>query len=136
MANKKLSDIEGIGSSYAQKLQTAGIRSVSGLLKQCATKSNRKKVATAANISETTILKWTNMADLYRIKGIGSEYSQLLEKSGVDTVKELKMRVPKNLHEKITEVNAKQKLVRQLPSLSKVESFVKQAKTLKPVITY
>ena len=136
MANKKLSDIEGIGPSYAKKLQVAGIRSVSGLLKSCASKSDRKKVALASNISESTILKWANMADLYRIKGIGSEYSQLMEKSGVDTVKELKMRVPKNLHEKMMEVNANQKLVRQLTSLSIVESFVKQAKSLKPAITY
>ncbi|MEP2669403.1 MAG: DUF4332 domain-containing protein [Cyclobacteriaceae bacterium] len=136
MANKKLSDIEGIGPSYAKKLQVAGIRSVSGLLKQCASKSDRKKVAAASTISESTILKWTNMADLYRIKGIGSEYSQLMEKAGVDTVKELKMRVPKNLHDKMVEVNTKQKLVRQLPSLSKVESFVKQAKSLKAAITY
>ncbi|HCM75138.1 MAG TPA: DUF4332 domain-containing protein [Cytophagales bacterium] len=136
MANKKLSDIEGIGPSYAKKLQAAGIRSVSGLLKHCATKSGRKKVATDANISESTILKWANMADLYRIKGVGSEYSQLLEKAGVDTVKELKMRSPQNLHEKMMEVNAKQKLVRQLPSLSKVEAFVKQAKGMAPKITY
>ncbi|MEQ8364459.1 MAG: DUF4332 domain-containing protein [Cyclobacteriaceae bacterium] len=136
MANKKLSDIEGIGPSYAKKLQVAGIRSVSGLLKQCTSKSDRKKVALASNISESTILKWANMADLYRIKGIGSEYSQLMEKAGVDTVKELKMRVPKNLHEKMVEINNKQKLVRQLPSLSRIESFVKQAKSLAPKITY
>jgi len=136
MANKKLSDIEGIGPSYAKKLQAAGIRSVSGLLKQCASKSDRKKVALASNISESTILKWANMADLYRVKGIGSEYSQLMEKAGVDTVKELKMRVPKNLHDKMVEINTKKKLVRQLPSLSKVESFVKQAKSLGAKITY
>lgn len=136
MANKKLSDMEGIGPSYAKKLQTAGVRSVAGILKHCSTKSGRKKLAINTNISESTLLKWANMADLYRIKGIGSEYSELLEKAGVDTVKELKMRVPQNLHDKIVEINAKQKLVRQLPSVAKVEGFIKHAKSLDPMISY
>ena len=133
---KKLSDIEGIGPSYAKKLQAAGVRSVSGLLEHCGSKSGRKKVAIASNISESTLLQWANMADLYRIKGVGSEYSQLLEKAGVDTVKELKNRSPKNLFDKMIEVNSRKKLVRQLPSLSKVESFVNHAKKLDPKITH
>lgn len=136
MANKKLSDIEGIGPSYANKLNAGGVKSVSGLLKHCSTKNGRKEVSSKTGINESLLLKWANMADLYRIKGVGSEYSDLLEQAGVDTVKELKMRVPQNLHDKMVEVNAKKKIVRQLPAISRVEDFVKQAKKLAPKITY
>ena len=51
------------------------------------TKKDRTELAKKTGISETLILKWVNMVDLYRIKGIGAEFSELLEASGVDTVK-------------------------------------------------
>lgn len=134
--SKKISDVEGIGPKYASKLQKAGIRSVAGLLKMCCDKKGRKKAAEESGIDPSQLLKWANMADLYRIKGIGSEYSELMEASGVDTVKELRTRKPENLHSKMMEVNLKKKLVRQLPSGSQVASFVDQAKNLDPVITH
>ena len=133
---KTISDIEGIGPAYAAKLQKAGIRSVNGLLKMCCDKKGRKSVSGTTGVDESMLLKWANMADLYRIKGIGSEYSELMEAAGVDTVKELRNRNAGNLHEKMVEVNSKKKLVRQLPSLSQVERFVDHAKTLDPVITH
>ena len=132
----KVSDIEGIGPVNEKKLNEAGIKSVNGLLKSCCDKKGRKSVSEASGIDESQLLKWANMADLYRIKGIGSEYSELMEAAGVDTVKELRNRNADNLHAKMVEVNAAKKLVRQLPALSKVKDFVEQAKGLDPVITH
>jgi predicted flap endonuclease-1-like 5' DNA nuclease len=136
MANYKISDIEGIGPAYAEKLRSIKIQTVNGLLEKGATKSGRKEIAAATGIDETLILKWVNAADLYRVKGIGSEYSQLLEKAGVDTVKELRNRKAENLHAKIAEINASSKVVRQLPSLAMVESWVETAKGLEPMVKY
>lgn len=132
----KISDIEGIGPALEKKLNAAGIRSVAGLLRMCCDRKGRKSVADATGIDESKLLKFANMADLYRIKGIGSEFSELLEAAGVDTVKELRNRKPENLHSKMLEVNSAKKLVRQTPSLSQVERFVAHAKSLDPVIKH
>jgi predicted flap endonuclease-1-like 5' DNA nuclease len=132
----KLDNIEGIGAAYQKKLNGAGIGSVEDLLDKGATPKGRKDVAAKSGISDALILKWVNHADLYRIKGIGSEYSDLLEASGVDTVVELAARKPDNLCKKLVETNQAKKLVRKLPALSQVEDWVKQAKGLKRIISY
>ena len=132
----KISDIEGIGPANAKKLAKCNIRSVSGLLKSCATKSGRKAAAKESGLDEKQILKWVNQADLYRVKGVGSEYSELLEAAGVDTIKELRKRKPENLHAKMLEVNSKKKLVRQPPSIKFVEKWVAEAQKLEPMVTY
>ena len=129
-------DIEGIGPVYAEKLAAAGIKTTEKLLKEGGSRSGRKKIATDTGIDEKKVLRWVNMADLFRIKGVGEEYSDLLEAAGVDTVKELRNRNPANLHAKMTEVNAEKELVRQLPSDSKVADWVEQAKGMEPAITY
>ncbi|MBC7257960.1 MAG: DUF4332 domain-containing protein [Chloroflexi bacterium] len=132
-----LLDIEGIGEHYAEILKTkAGIRTTEALLKACATPAARQELAEKTGISPKLILEWANLADLMRIKGIGEEYSDLLEEAGVDTVKELKTRVPKHLHEKMAEINAEKRLVRRLPTLHMVESWVEQAKYLPPALEY
>lgn len=131
-----ISDIEGIGPVFEEKLKLAGIRSINQLLDKCGNKEGRKSTAEKTGIEESTLLKWANMADLYRVKGIGSEYSQLLERAGVDTVKELRNRVPVNLLEKMIEINKAKRLVRRIPPLRKVEEFIEHAKTLEPKITY
>ncbi len=131
-----ISDIEGIGPVFEEKLKLAGIRSVNQLLEKCSTQQGRKQTSEKTSIEESALLKWANMADLYRIKGIGCEYSQLLERAGVDTVKELRNRVPVNLLEKMIEINRAKRLVRRIPPLRKVEEFVGHAKTLEPMITY
>ena len=137
MADDKIKDIEGIGLAYAEKLAKAGIRTTATLLNQGCTPQGRKRLAAKTGINESTILKWTNMADLFRVKGIGSQYSELLEKSGVDTVKELRNRNPENLHAKMESVNsAGRALVRQLPSKSQVEKWIYEAKKADPKITY
>jgi predicted flap endonuclease-1-like 5' DNA nuclease len=101
----KIIDIEGIGPAYAKKLAKAGIRSVEGLLKNGASTKGRKEITLASGIDQTLILEWVNRADLYRIKGVGKQFSDLLEKSGVDTVVELSKRVASNLYKKMVEVN-------------------------------
>lgn len=128
--------IEGVGPKYAAKLSAAGITNTAKLLDKAATRKGRKELATVVEIDETLILKWANMCDLMRIKGVGEEYSELLEAAGVDTVKELSKRRADNLHKAMTEANGKRKMVRQLPTADQVESWVEQAKTLPPVMTY
>jgi predicted flap endonuclease-1-like 5' DNA nuclease len=128
--------IEGIGEKYAQALKAAGVRSVEKLLEAGVTPKGRQELAEKTGISEKLILEWVNLADLFRIKGIGEEYSDLLEEAGVDTVPELAQRNPANLYEALEKVNAEKKLVRQLPTRVQVESWVDQAKALPRIVTY
>jgi len=132
----KIMDIEGIGPAYAKKLTKVGIRTVEGLLKKGATTKARKEIAEAAGIDTTLILEWVNRADLYRIKGVGAQYSDLLEKSGVDTVVELSKRVGSNLYKKMVEVNKAKNLVNGMPGLNQVEDWIAQAKKLPRVVSY
>ena len=132
----KLSSIEGIGASYARKLEKAGIRSTNALLERAATAKGRKELAAETGISDTLILEWVNHADLFRITGIGGEYADLLEEAGVDTVAELAKRVPEKLYQKMVEVNQAKNLVNKLPGLSQVEDWIAQAKKLPRVVTY
>ncbi len=132
----KLIDIEGIGAAYTQKLNEAGIKSIESLLAKAATPKNRKDLSEKTGISEKLILEWVNHADLFRVKGIGEEYADLLEEAGVDTVPELAQRNPTHLYEKLVEVNKEKKLVRRVPVLSQVTQWVEQAKQLPKIITY
>ena len=138
MADYAIKEIEGIGETYAPKLQSVGIKTVAELLERGKTPKGRKELAEDTGISEKLILKWVDMSDLFRIKGIGPEYSELLEKAGVDTVKELRHRVPEHLHAKLKEANTStaRHFVRALPSLKAVQAWVEAAKELKPVVTY
>jgi len=131
-----IDEIEGIGPVYAGKLQAIGIKTTDAYLERAKDPKGRKALAEETGIDDKRILKWANMADLMRINGVGEEYSELLEAAGVDTVKELKHRVPANLHAKMKDVNEAKKLVRQLPSESAVEKWVEQAKELPAIMTY
>jgi len=127
-------DVEGIGPKYASKLGKAGVNTTEGLLKLGATPTGRKEIASKSGIADHLILEWVNRVDLYRIKGVGSEYSDLLENAGVDTVVELAQRKGINLFNKMVEVNTAKKLVRKLPTKDQVEDWIKQAKKLPRVI--
>ncbi|MEW6181308.1 MAG: DUF4332 domain-containing protein [Chloroflexota bacterium] len=131
-----LAKIEGIGEKYAAKLQAADVTTLEDLLEKGNTPQKRKALAEATGASEKLILEWVNLADLFRIKGIGEEYSDLLEEAGVDTVVELAQRNPENLLAKMAEINEQKKLVRRLPVLSQVQDWVEQAKKLPRVIEY
>ena len=132
----KIIDIEGVGEVYAQKLIEVGIIKVDQLLERCAGPKGRQELAEQTGISDKLILRWTNHADLFRIKGVGPQFAELLEAAGVDTVKEFRHRVPENLQPKLEEVNAEKHLVRRVPSLKEVVKMVAQAKELPPVMTY
>ncbi len=132
----KIIDVEGIGSKYAGKLIKVGIKTTSALLKVGATPKGRKELAEKTGISHELILKWVNHVDLYRVKGIGSEYSELLEAAGVDTIPELAQRKAANLTQAMSDTNTKKKLVRRLPVESQVADWIAQAKKLPRVITY
>ncbi|MEM9387151.1 MAG: DUF4332 domain-containing protein [Pseudomonadota bacterium] len=132
----KLTEIEGIGAAYAEKLSADGIGTTEKLLEAGCTKAGRKKISTQCDISEKLVLKWVNRADLARVKGIGEEYADLLELAGVDTVPELAQRNASNLHAKMAEVNEEKKAVRQLPSADTVSGWIDQAKDLPRVVTH
>jgi predicted flap endonuclease-1-like 5' DNA nuclease len=131
-----ISDIEGIGPAYAAKLSKIGIRSTETLLKRGASPKGRKEIAETSGIGDKLILEWVNLADLFRVKGVGSEYSDLLEEAGVDTVLELSKRVADNLYTKMTEVNNKKNLVNKLPGPKQVKGWIEQAKKLPKIVTY
>ena len=132
----KIDEIEGIGPAKKEALANADIATTEALLEKGADPAGRKAVAEASGLSEKEILKFCNMADLMRIKGVGEEYSELLEAAGVDTVKELKMRRADNLTAKMAEVNEGKNLVRSLPSESVVQGWIDQAGELPAVLTY
>ena len=132
----KIIDIEGVGEVYAEKLIAAGIKDTDALLEKCAKPGGRKELEKETEISGKLILKWTNHADLMRINGVGPQFSELLEAAGVDTVKELRNRVPANLQAKLEEVNAAKNLVNRVPALVEVEKMVAQAKELPPLMEY
>jgi predicted flap endonuclease-1-like 5' DNA nuclease len=132
----KIQEIEGIGPAYAEKLAAADIDSTDDLLKQCCDARGRKAVAEKTGVSEPQLLKWANMADLMRISGVGSEFSELLEAAGVDTVKELRNRNAENLAGMMAEINEKKKLTRAVPSAKAVAGWVEQARGLDPLITH
>ncbi len=128
--------IEGIGPAYGEKLKGVGITNTGKLLDKAQSPKGRKDLAAESGIEEKLILKWANMADLMRIKGVGEEYSELLEAAGVDTVKELRNRNPQNLHKAMVEANEAKKMVRSLPTEADVVDWVAQAKELPPTMTY
>lgn len=136
MANYKIEEIEGIGPVLGRKLRDVGISNTDKLLSGSKNKKQRKELADASGISETLILKFANMADLFRINGVGQEFSELLEAAGVDTVPELAQRNAENLTVKMEEVNEAKKLTRRTPSLKEVEKWVAEAKTLPRVLEY
>ena len=132
----KISEIEGIGPAISEKLAKAEILTVEKLLAACAGPRVREEVAKKTGLKEEDLLTWTNHADLFRVKGIGSEYSELLEGSGVDTVPELATRKAANLVAKMEEVNAKKKLVRRTPTEKMVEKWIAQAKKMPKVVSH
>ena len=128
--------IEGISHKQATSLRKARLRTVEALLKKGSTRKGRRDVATATGVGEKLILEWVNRADLMRVRGVGEEYSDLLEAAGVDTVKELRRRNPANLLTSMVEVNTKKLLVRRLPTEAMVQRWVEHAGKLDAIVKY
>lgn len=126
----RIAQIEGVGDTYASKLAELGIRTTEQLLAEGATRKDRLKISKNTGISYKLILYWVNISDLVRIPGIGEEYSDLLEESGIDTVLELRNRNAAHVHARLIETNTRKKLVRRVPSLKDVESWISHARKL------
>ena len=131
-----LEKIEGVSTKYGKQLTQIGIRTTEALLKRGASPKGRKEIEEASGIGHKLILEWVNLADLFRVRGIGEEYSDLLEEAGVDTVVELSKRRSDNLYKKILEVNIAKKLVRRPPSEGMVAEWIESAKKLPRIVTY
>jgi predicted flap endonuclease-1-like 5' DNA nuclease len=129
-------DIEGIAEATGAKLKAMGISTTEALLERGGTKKGREEIAQTTGISERSILRWVNHADLFRIKGVAGEYAELLEAAGVDSVRELAQRRADNLHQRLVETNEAKKLVRQVPSQRQVEDWIGQAKTLPGAVSH
>ncbi|TDQ39021.1 DUF4332 domain-containing protein [Thiopseudomonas denitrificans] len=136
MANYPIEDVEGIGPVMGEKLREVGIKDTDTLLQNVLTPKQRKELAEKTEISPRLILRFANMVDLYRINGVGSEYSELLEAAGVDTVPELAQRNAANLAKAMTEVNEEKNLTRRVPSETEVTKWVAQAKELPRMLEY
>ena len=132
----RIIEIEGIGEVYAAKLKDAGVTTTEELLTAAASREGRQKLSAGTGITESLILGWVNRADLFRITGIGEQYSDLLEAAGVDTVAELAHRNAANLCQKLAETNEARKLVRALPTETQVTDWIQQAQQLPRVVTY
>ena len=131
-----IADIDGIGSAEAKSLKCVGIRTTEKLLDVAKSPKGRKLLAGKTELDEKKLLRWANIADKLRIKGMGKGYAQLLREVGVDTVKELQYRNPARLAKSMAEANKKRKLVRFLPSEKLVARWVDHARKLPPKITY
>ncbi|MGN0010085.1 MAG: DUF4332 domain-containing protein [Marinilabiliaceae bacterium] len=132
----KISEIEGVGPAYAEKLEAAGVKTTDDLLEKGKTPTGRKKLSEETGISGKLILKWVNHSDLFRINGVAGQFAELLEAAGVDTVKELRHRVAANLKAKMDEVNDAKNLCNRVPSESEIDKMIEQAKQLEPIVTY
>lgn len=128
--------VEGIGQRTATKLRKNGIRTTDALLKRAGDRKGRRQLASETGFTEKQLLEWVNRSDLMRCKGIGGEYSDLLESAGVDTIKELRRRNAASLTNKMVEINEKKKLVRRLPTESMVSRWIESAKGLEPSVKH
>jgi predicted flap endonuclease-1-like 5' DNA nuclease len=136
LAGKKMTEIEGIGPAYSEKLAAIDINSIDQYLLAAASRKGRQDIAEKSGISSKLVLEWANRADLMRVEGIGEEYSDLLEQTGVDTVNELKYRNPEHLYNSLLEINEQKNLVRRVPSQADVTKWVEAAQELPVVLTY
>lgn len=134
--NYSIEKVEGIGKTYRRKLAKAGVKTTGALLRTCCLRTGRREISKETGLTEAQLLKWANMADLMRVKGVGPEYSELLERAGVDTVKELRRRRADKLAEAMTSLNQKKKLTRRPPGQQMVEGWIASAKALDPVIRH
>ncbi len=131
-----IESIEGIGPAYARKLRAVGITNTKHLLDLCCDRKGRRRTSESSAVSEGQLLEWANMADLMRISGVGTQYSELLEAAGVDTVKELRRRNAENLHAALADANSGKKLTRKLPPLATVRRWIDASKSMKPLIQH
>ena len=131
-----ISAIESMDQRDATKLRKAGVRTTDALLKTASTRTGRRRLAREASLNESDILSWVNRADLMRINGVGSEYADLMEAAGVDTIRELRRRNPDRLLAAMTDLNVRKRLIRRLPTNGMVAGWIEAAKDIEPLVTH
>ena len=131
-----INKLKGISPELEAKLKERGIKTADDLFNAGLTPLGREELAAFAGASSADILELVNRADLARIKGIAGVYADLLEEAGVDTIKELKGRVPENLHAKLLEINAHKNLTPKPPALKTVKTWVTLARRRRKFLQY
>ncbi len=134
MLTYNVADIEGIGPKLCIKLEKVSIKTVEDLLKSCSNAQGRREVSLKTGISEAKLLKWVNMIDLFRIDGIGIEYSELLEAAGVEAIVELRSTDAEKLHERMIKVNSSKRFVLHVPSLVDIQNYIRTAQEIHPLV--
>jgi predicted RecB family nuclease len=119
-----LSAIAGIGPAMTARLKALGIRTTEKLLEASRSAKDRRILAEKLGVDEQTVLRWANLTDRMRIKGVREPYAELLKDAGVDTVRELKYRNPGRLAQAMAEANARHKRVQLLPSETRVGHWI------------
>jgi len=132
--DQDIETIEGIGPTYGNKLRNSGVKVIEDLLREGSTRNKRRLLANKVGVAPATLLKWVYRADFFRIKGIGTQYSSLLESAGVNTVADLSRRNPKNLYATLGAINRKKNLVRRIPPYRTVKGWIKNAKNLTRIV--
>jgi hypothetical protein len=132
----RIDEIRSLPHKEATRLRKAGVRTTAGLLRRAATRSGRSELAIETDIPTAELLRWVNVADLMRVRGIGGEYAELLSGCGVNTVKELRRRNPVALTAKILSLNGRKDLVRRLPTEAMVEAWIERAGDLDLIVRH
>lgn len=132
----KMTEIKGIKPKCVELLSGAGIDTLEKFLEVAGPAKGRDELAKKSGIKEEWLLEWANHADLFRIKGVGTEYADLLEAAGADSCPELAQRKAANLAKKMEDLNAQLKLVKRTPTEAMVEEWIGQAKKLPKVVSH
>ncbi len=127
--------IEGIGRGYGAKLREAGISTTADLLRAAGSRQRRRELARRTGIEEGRLAKWVAMADFMRIKGVGSQYAELLEAIGLRTVRQLRGERVETLESRMMEVNGEGRVTRSLPARKTIARWIAQAKSLPPAVS-
>ncbi len=130
MSTDSISKIKGITPELQQKLESEGIRHTDQLLEHTRTPKQRNDLAHKLGTTAPTLKELANRADLMRLKGVGGDFSNLLEEAGVNSCKELQHRSAEHLHTALVEIHNSKKIAHHAPTLAQVQEWVAESKTL------
>jgi hypothetical protein len=131
-----LKNLNGLESEVVERLRSAGIRTSGKLLDAAKSLKGRKELSRKTGIGPKELLRYANLADKLRVKGLGEGYAELLCHVGVDTVRELRYRNPEKLAAAMRRKNDKLRLVRLVPTEKAVGRWIEAAKKLQQEISY
>ncbi len=130
----KIGQVEGIGPVFREKLENAGIMTTEALLTKCATAAGRADLASSADIQPKRLMSFVSRADFFRVKGVGRQFSELLQNVDVHTVQQLAAADAEALNASMTEVNEQKNLTKAVPSAKQIQGFIDVAKTLDAIV--